>query len=118
MSQSPHDFAPWQQRAYAQTADALDAALNDLTLAPRLLQRLSADGRVEEVLAGATPYLRLISLAAGGAYLARGGLADQGRIALCRFFAENLLGEARTLKERVIDGAESLAAAGKSLISA
>jgi len=105
-------------QGFGRTADALDAALNDLTLATRFLQRLSADGRVEEVLAGATPYLRLISLAAGGAYLARGGLADQGRIALCRFFAENLLGEARTLKERVIDGAESLAAAGKSLISA
>ena len=73
---------------------------------------------MEEVLAGATPYLRLISLAAGGAYLARGALADQDRIALCRFFAENLLGEARALKERVIDGAESLAAAGRALISA
>ncbi|RUW43967.1 acyl-CoA dehydrogenase C-terminal domain-containing protein, partial [Mesorhizobium sp. M8A.F.Ca.ET.021.01.1.1] len=69
-------------------------------------------------LAGATPYLRLISLAAGGAYLARGALADQGRIALCRFFAENLIGEAGALKDRVIDGGDSLAAAGKALISA
>ena len=72
----------------------------------------------DAAMAGATPYLRLISLAAGGAYLAQGGLADRGRIALCRFFAENLLGETRALKERVIDGAESLAAASKALISA
>jgi alkylation response protein AidB-like acyl-CoA dehydrogenase len=103
---------------FGRAADALDAALGDLTQATRFLQKLAADDRQDEALAGATPYLRLISLAAGGAYLARGALADQGRIALCRFFAENLLGEAGALKERVVDGAESLAAAGKSLISA
>ncbi|MBN9222964.1 MAG: acyl-CoA dehydrogenase, partial [Mesorhizobium sp.] len=100
------------------TADALDAALGDLTLATRFLQKQSADGQPDKALAGATPYLRLISLAAGGAYLARGALADQARIGLCRFFTENLLGETRALKDRVIDGGESLADAGKTLISA
>ena len=115
---SPTPCAPPTCEGFGRTADALDAALGDLTEATRFLQKLSADGRVEEALAGATPYLRLFSLAAGGAYLARGALADQGRIALCRFFAENLLGEASALKERVVDGAESLAAAGKTLISA
>jgi hypothetical protein len=103
---------------FGRTADGLDRALDDLGQATRFLQELLADGRSDEALAGATPYLRLISLAAGGAYLARGALADQDRIALCRFFAENLLGEAGALKERVIGGAESLAAAGKALISA
>jgi acyl-CoA dehydrogenase len=103
---------------FGRTADVLDEALDDLTQATRFLQGLLADGRSDEALAGATPYLRLISLAAGGAYLARGALADQSRAALCRFFAENLLGEARALKERVTGGAESLAAAGKALISA
>ena len=93
-------------------------ALDDLTEATRFLQKLLADGRSDAALAGATPYLRLFSLAAGGAYLARGGLADQNRVPLCRFFAENLLGEVRALKERVIGGAESLADAGKALISA
>ena len=77
-----------------------------------------ADGKADAAMAGATPYLRLISLAAGGAYLAQGGLVERSRIALCRFFAENLLGETRALKERVIDGADSLATAGKALISA
>lgn len=103
---------------FGRTAEALDGALDDLTEATRFLQKLLADRRLDEAQAGATPYLRLISLAAGGAYLARGGLAEQNRIALCRFFAENLLGEVSALKDRVIDGAESLAAAGKTLISA
>ncbi|RVA60498.1 acyl-CoA dehydrogenase, partial [Mesorhizobium sp. M7A.F.Ca.CA.001.08.1.1] len=105
-------------QGFGRTADALDAALGDLSEATRFLQKLAAEGRADEALAGATPYLRLISLAAGGAYLARGALADQGRIPLCRFFAENLLGEVSALRARVIDGAESLAAAGKTLISA
>ncbi|MBZ9981808.1 MULTISPECIES: acyl-CoA dehydrogenase [unclassified Mesorhizobium] len=103
---------------FGHTADALDRGLDDLTQATRFLQKLSADGRTGEALAGATPYLRLVSLAAGGAYLARGALADHGRVALCRFFAENLLGETSALKERVVDGAASLAAAGRTLISA
>ncbi|MBM2713235.1 acyl-CoA dehydrogenase family protein [Mesorhizobium caraganae] len=103
---------------FGRTAEALDRALDDLAEATRFLQKLLAEGRLDEAQAGATPYLRLISLAAGGAYLARGGLAEQNRIALCRFFAENLLGEVSALKDCVIDGAESLAAAGKTLISA
>ncbi|MER8916629.1 acyl-CoA dehydrogenase [Mesorhizobium sp. M0761] len=105
-------------QGFGRTAEALDQAFDDLTEATRFLQKLLADGRLDEAQAGATPYLRLISLAAGGAYLARGGLAEQSRIALCRFFAENLLGEVSALKERVIDGAESLATAGKALITA
>ncbi|TPJ47552.1 acyl-CoA dehydrogenase family protein [Mesorhizobium sp. B2-7-1] len=103
---------------FGRTADNLDRALADLDDATRFLQKLAADGKSDAAMAGATPYLRLISLAAGGAYLAQGGLADRDRVALCRFFAENLLGETRALKERVINGAESLAAAGKALISA
>lgn len=105
-------------QGFGRTADGLDKALDNVCEATRFLQGLLADGRSDEALAGATPYLRLISLAAGGAYLARGALADQSRIALCRFFAENLLGEAGALKERVIGGAESLATASKALISA
>lgn len=103
---------------FGRTADSLDKAMDDLTEATRFLQGLLADSRSDEALAGATPYLRLFSLAAGGVYLARGALADQSRAPLCRFFAENLLGEVGALKERVIGGAESLADAGKTLISA
>jgi hypothetical protein len=71
----------------------------------------------EAAMAGATPYLRLFGLAAGGVYLARGALAaardgGQGQstaqpIALARFFAENLATAAGGLKEAVVGGADS-----------
>ncbi len=61
-------------------------------------------GETDKALAGATPYLRLFALAAGGAYLARAALADGSarRIALCRFFAENLAGETGALRDQVM----------------
>jgi 3-(methylsulfanyl)propanoyl-CoA dehydrogenase len=71
----------------------------------------------EAAMAGATPYLRLFGLAAGGVYLARGALAaarDGGQaqsmaqpIALARFFAENLATAATGLKDTVVGGADS-----------
>ena len=101
-----------------ESADRIEAALGDLADATVFLQTALADGRSDEALAGATPYLRLFSLAAGGAYLARAALADQstGRTALCRFFAENLIGETAALRDRVKTGAASLAAAAQSLV--
>jgi hypothetical protein len=103
---------------FGRTALLLEQALDCLTNATRHLQSRLADGRTDAALAGATPYLRLFALTAGAAYLARGALADAGeeRTALCRFFAENLLGETRALKDRVIGGAESLATAAKTLV--
>ncbi|MCG7506347.1 acyl-CoA dehydrogenase [Mesorhizobium retamae] len=103
---------------FGRTANLLDRALADLTEATNFLQARLADGGQAAALAGATPYLRLISLAAGGAYLARGALASEQRQPLCRFYTENMLGESVTLKERVLGGAESLAEAGRALISA
>jgi acyl-CoA dehydrogenase len=70
--------------------------------------------RPEHALAGATPYLRLFGLAAGGCYLAAGalanardGLATSPHVAVARFFAENLATAAPGLKETVIGGADS-----------
>jgi hypothetical protein len=102
------------------TADRLDQALEDVSEATRFLQDQLAAGETETLLADATPYLRLFSLAAGCAYLARAALADRSaaRTTLCRFAAENLLGEVGALKLRVINGGPSLAAAAKALISA
>jgi alkylation response protein AidB-like acyl-CoA dehydrogenase len=93
------------------SADRLSAALDDLEFATAFLLDALAAGRTRDALSGATPYLRLISLAAGGAYLARGAVAAKGgrHAALCRFFAENLVSEVSALKDRVIYGAESLA---------
>ncbi|WP_378943936.1 acyl-CoA dehydrogenase [Mesorhizobium sp. ANAO-SY3R2] len=105
---------------FGRTADSLEQALGHLREAARYLQNALGDGRTDDALAGATPYLRLFALAAGGAYLARAALADSdaGRISLCRFFAENMLGETAALKDRVIGGADSLADAAKALVKA
>ena len=102
---------------FGRTADRLDAALDDLEAATRSLQAMSSAGRASEALAGATPYLRLFGLAAGGALLARGAVAgkDAGRIALARFFAENLISECAALRDRVENGAGSLEAAAVEL---
>ena len=105
---------------FGRTAENLDAALKDLSEATRYLQEQTSNGGIQHALAGATPYLRLFALASGGAYLAKGAVAEKaaGRIALCRFFAENLIGETRALKDRVIGGAESLHAAAAALVAA
>jgi acyl-CoA dehydrogenase len=66
----------------------------------------------EAALAGATPYLRLFGLTAGGAYLARGALAAArdghapAAIAQARFFAENLLTVAGGLSSAVTSGGD------------
>ena len=76
----------------------------------------SLQNNPEAAMAGATPYLRLFGLAAGGVYLARGALAaarDGGQasqaqpIALARFFAENIATAATGLKDTVVGGADS-----------
>ena len=81
----------------------------------------------EAALAGATPYLRLFGLAAGGIYLARGALAavrngapggSAQSIAVARFFAENLATAAPGLKELIVSGAASTLAAGPEALSA
>lgn len=99
------------------SAERLEAALDDLDQATNFMQSAVAEGRMVEALAGATPYLRLFGLAAGGCYLARAAVADgqEARTALCRFFAENLVGETAALRQRAVEGAESLAQARAAL---
>lgn len=103
--------------SFGETAARLDAAIADLTEATDWLMKAQADGRIAEALSGATPYQRLFGLVLMSGYLAKGGLAktgdgaEEGRIALCRFAAENLLSEAAALKDRTVNGAASLAAA-------
>jgi hypothetical protein len=105
---------------FGESAGRLAAALADLDLATRFLQQAQADGRMEEALAGATPYLRLFGLAAGGVLLARGALArgEARPIALCRFFAENLVGECAALRDRAVGGWASIAEAEAVLAQA
>ena len=101
------------------SADRLAEALDAVPEAACFLLAAQGKGRQQEALAGATPYLRLFGLAAGGVYLAKAALADgkDPRIALCRFFAENLIGETAALKNRVIGGAESLSEAAATLVA-
>jgi acyl-CoA dehydrogenase len=74
-----------------------------------------------DAMAGATPYLRLFGLAAGGAFLAEAALAARAamqagetdplharRIRDCRFFAEQSASAAAGIELAVIDGAAAI----------
>ncbi len=104
---------------FGHTAGHLEHALDELEEATRFMQRAQADGRVSEALAGATPYLRLFSLATGTALMVRGARNAESatQTALCRFFAENLLPESSALKDRVVNGAASLDEAAAAILA-
>ena len=95
----------------AEAVDSLDRATQ--WLLPRL------DKAPEAALAGATPYLRLFAHAAGGCALAEealaairagagDGAAAAARIAIARFFADNVAVTAPGLERTVTEGAESV----------
>ena len=95
---------------FGHMADRLTEALTALQSAT-LWMAQTLPGNPEKVLASATPYLRLMSLTAGGSYLAKGALAQNAAspyVAIARFFAENLLTETRSLAEAVQHGADSV----------
>ncbi len=79
-------------------------------------------------MAGATPYLRLFGLTAGGVYLAKGALvsarstngdtrAAKARIVLARHFAEHLVPETGGLKTAVIGGHASIVEAANHIFA-
>ncbi|MBQ9352951.1 acyl-CoA dehydrogenase [Phyllobacterium sp.] len=102
---------------FGNTAERLQAGLDDLEATTLWLQQTLAGGDISNALAGATPYLRLFGLAAGATYLAKGALGgdNTGWTTLARFFAENLLNETSALRDRVINGAPSLLGARAAL---
>lgn len=68
-------------------------------------------GHQEKALASATPYLRLMSVVTGGIYLAKGALAKDAAspyVVIARFFAENIMPEARSLSDAVQHGADAV----------
>src|SRR5258708_6986749 len=81
---------------------------------------------LDTALAGATPYLRLFALTAGGALLAEEALAATrlagngadaaARIAIARFFAENLVVQAAGLERVVVEAADSVNNADAALV--
>ena len=99
----------------------LTEAVESLTRTTRwMLAHL--DGGTDEALAGASPYLRLFGVTAGGCLLAQQALAalrlnaDAGpRVALARFFAENFSVQAAALERTVVEGAAGVIGAGAVL---
>ncbi|TDR94325.1 acyl-CoA dehydrogenase [Enterovirga rhinocerotis] len=95
---------------FGMTAARLRDAVESLDRATSFLQRALAGNDPTAALAGATPYLRLFGLASGGTLLAEIALAagadeaGAARIALCRFFAENIAVGAAGLEASVVDG--------------
>ena len=90
----------------------------------RATQWLLGQNEPDAALAGATPFLRLFALAAGGALLAEEALAAArlgnagdapARIALARFFAENIAVQARGLERTVVEGADGVNGADAAL---
>ncbi len=109
--------------AFGTTATRLAAAADSLERATDwLLEALTLNP--DAALAGATTYLRLFGTTAGGCMLAAEALAaarhadsgadKPGRIAIARFFAENVAIAAPTLAQVVTEGADGVlnAAAG------
>jgi acyl-CoA dehydrogenase len=101
--------------AFGATGARLSDAVDSLDRATQwLIGKL--DKSPDAALAGATPYLRLFASAAGGCMLAEDALADSrsgsvnggGRVALARFFAENIAVQSGGLETTVIEGADSI----------
>jgi alkylation response protein AidB-like acyl-CoA dehydrogenase len=110
--------------AFGATGTRLAEAVDSLDRATTWLLS-KADTDPQAVLAGATPYLRLFGNAAGGCMLADEGLAalrlgngdSTSRVAIARFFAENIAVQASGLERAVIDGADSVNAADAALMA-
>jgi len=105
--------------AFGETARCLHEAVDSLERATHWLLKEKGSAAA---LAGATPYLRLFGNAAGGCLLAEQALAvlrnnndGAGRIALARFFAENIAVQAAGLQRSVTEGAESVTQADAAL---
>jgi len=108
--------------AFGATAACLAEATDSLARATEWMLAALAT-RPEAALAGATTYLRLFASAAGGCMLADEALAaarprgdadgtdKQGRVAIARFFAENLAVQAPALARIVTESADAVLAA-------
>ena len=111
--------------AMGATGRRLEEAVESLERATRWIGG-QLDAAPETALAGATPYLRLFALAAGGCALARDALAaradgngggDGAQVSLARFFAENIAVSAPGLERTVMEGAGSVNEAQAALAS-
>jgi acyl-CoA dehydrogenase len=96
--------------------ERLDAAIKDLGAATHYMAGAQEEGRVNDALAGATPYLRLAGLTLGGALLAKGALqsvddnpvASAERAKMARSFCETSLCETAGLASDILYSAEGI----------
>jgi hypothetical protein len=109
---------------FGRMGERLDASLEDLQAATEHLQGLLSEGRNEQALAGATAYLRLFGLAAGGCYLAKAALASSGdspaataRVLTARAFAERTCPDSAGLRAAIVDGADAITGAGAEILA-
>ena len=102
--------------AFGATGERLREAVDALDRATQWMLA-NVEKNADAALAGATPYLRLFGLAAGGCMLGDEALAAQrigdgadakGRVLLARFFAEHLVVASSGLEHSVIEGARSV----------
>jgi len=114
--------------AFGATAERLAEATGSLARATEWVLA-ALDARPDAALAGATTYLRLFASVAGGCMLADEALAaarqggdagadgadKPGRVAIARFFAENLAVEAPALASVVTEGADAVLMADAGL---
>jgi alkylation response protein AidB-like acyl-CoA dehydrogenase len=111
---------------FGRMGSRLNDALDVLQETSYHLLGLEKAGKAAEAHAGATPYLRLFGLAAGGTYLAKAALATVGestresalRIATARFFAERLVPETAALRSAIVEGAEAVLDLDATMLSA
>ena len=112
--------------AFGSMAPRLEEAVSSLERATDFMQA-NLETRLQDVLAGAAPYLRLFGYARGGTALAQGALAAHrqmgagasdpmlsAHVALAQFFAENIATGAGGLARNIIDGAGSVHAAAEA----
>ena len=109
--------------AFGWTAVRLGDAVESLSRATGwLLAHLEKEP--DAALAGASPYLRLFGTATGGCLLAKQALAAlrlggdaAARLAITRFFAENIAVGAGALERTVVEGADGVLGADAALAS-
>ena len=100
-------------------------ALEDLNFTTEWLLSAMKEGRMEQALAGATPYQRMFGLTLGGILLIKGAIkaaemddpSAARRLAIARFFAVNLAPETTALMDAVVNGAEATLDSDKVLMT-
>ena len=99
-------------------AEPLNDALDNMEEATGWMLNALERGERNAALAGATPFLRLFGLAAGGVYLARSALLGEPmaeRSTVARFHAINLAGETASLRRVIERGSDSVLSGGELL---